>query len=226
MNICKNCKVKLGKYHTVCPLCHKKVQSEDLNDTNPYGSEIENFSTRVNIIYFSKLIIELLVLSSVITMVCNLAINGRISWSLYVIFSSIYICSYYLYFIFKNKMISFSINMLCLELLLFVIAYLTNGLRWFLCLVGPFILLMYLFIILNYGLSKMKNVIRNFAYLLLYVAFSLSIINGLIILFNTNNFVITWSIYSNIPLIIVSLIFVGLSFNKNVLNEFEKRFFI
>ena len=54
----------------------------------------------------------------------------------------------------------------------------------------------------------------------------LFLLNGFIKVYKTNTFYISWSIYSNIPILIISFILFGLSFNKRIQNEFEKRFFI
>ena len=225
MTLCKKCNVEVANYLTKCPLCNTKLKAKS-NEESPYNDEIENFSTHVNVIYFSKLIIKLLLFSTLITVLCNLIISKKLSWSLYVIFSVTYICSYYIFIISKKIKLSLLINCLSLELLLSVVAYLSNGMNWFLYLVGPFILLFYLFIILNIILANKDNILRNFSYYLMYITMSLFIINVLINYYNLHIFKVSWSIYSNIPLLIISIILFGLSYNKTIQNEFEKRFFI
>ena len=98
---CKNCKVTLAPYLDKCPLCGLKQEKQ--NDNSVYSSVVENFSTRINIIYFSRLIMKILLLSNIICMTVNLAINNKISWSLYVLGSTQYIFSYYLYYQFVLK---------------------------------------------------------------------------------------------------------------------------
>ena len=225
MALCKNCNVIVEDYLTKCPLCKSKLKDSTIEDS-PYNKEIENFSKRVNIIYFTKLTIKLLLLSTLITMICNIIINKELSWSLYVLFSSIYICSYYIFIISKNLKLSLTINCLSLELLLGAIAYLSNSLNWFIYLVGPFILLFYGFVLLNIFLAKLTNILRNFSYYLMYITITLFLINILINIYNNTKPLLTWSIYSNIPLLIITFILFGLSFNKKIQNEFEKRFFI
>lgn len=221
---CKKCNVNLAPYLDKCPLCNQRVTKT--SDNHTYNNEIETFSTRINIIYFSRLIMKILLLSNIICLLLNIIINHKVSWSLYVIFSTLYIFSFYLYIVMNNKKLSFSLNMFSLELLLFMIAYLSNTLSWFTCLVGPFILIIVCFVLLNIYLSNYKNILRNFSVILVYLSFVLNLINGLIILYKTNIFDITWSKYSSIPLLIISIILMILSFNKKISEEIEKRFFI
>lgn len=221
---CKKCNVNLAPYLDKCPLCNQRVTKT--SDNHTYNNEIETFSTRINIIYFSRLIMKILLLSNIICILLNIIINHKVSWSLYVIFSTLYIFSFYLYIVMNNKKLSFTLNMVSLELLLFMIAYLSNTLSWFTCLVGPFILIIVCFVLLNIYLSNYKNILRNFSVILVYLSFVLNLINGLIILYKTNIFDITWSKYSSIPLLIISIILMILSFNKKISEEIEKRFFI
>ena len=221
---CKNCNVTLAPYLKKCPLCGEKVKN--IHENSVYNNEVEPLSTKVNLLYFSKTLIKILLLSNIICIICNLAINKELSWSLYVLTSSLYACSFALYIILDNKTISFILNMISLEILLFSIAYLTNTLSWFMYLVGPFILLLIFYVLLNIYLSKFKNILRNFSCLLIYISFCLYIINGCIKLYKTHTFSVTWSIYSNAPLLIISLLLMILSFNKKITNEIEKRFFI
>ena len=221
---CTNCNVTVADYLDKCPLCNKKLDSKSKNSV--YNSEIEEFSTRINLLYFSSTLIKTLILTNIICIICNISINKCISWSIYVIFSSLFISSFALYIILKNKKIALILNTIFLELLLFMISYQTNNTSWFIYLVGPFILLLLLLIILNIYLSKHNNVLRNMSCLLIFIAFSLSIIDGCIHLFNKSNIIFTWSIYSNIPILIISIILMILSFNKKITEEIEKRFFI
>lgn len=222
---CKNCKVKLKDYLTKCPLCHTKVDNIN-EDSNPYNQYVEDFSTRVNITYFSRLIMKIIVFLSIVTLILNLIINKKISWSLYVVASSLYVCSYYLYIILDNKKLAFIWNMAFLELLLFTISYLTHSTAWFSLLVGPIILMVSVFILLNVKLSRYNNILRNMSILLMYIGLCLFSLDSLINIYKTNAFRVHWSIYSDIPIIIVCIILFGLSFNKKITNEVEKRFFI
>ena len=221
---CNNCNVYLAEYLDECPLCHTKIEKIDNN--NAYSDHIEELSRDLNLLYFSKTIIKILILTNIICMICNLSINKTISWSLYVLFSSIYICSYALYIVLKNKLLAFVFNMFSLELLLFMIALLTHSLNWFIYFVGPYLVLFTLFVLLNIYLSKQKNILRNVACFLIFIAFCLTVINGGIKLYQKSDILLTWSIISNTPIIIISGLLMILSFNTKISNEIEKRFFV
>lgn len=222
---CKNCKVRLKDYLNKCPLCHTKVDIIN-EDSNPYNKYVEDFSTRVNIKYFSNLIMKILILVVIITMAINLIFNKKISWSLYVAVSSLHLCSYYLYFILENKKMAFIWNVLSLEVLLFTISYLSHDITWFIYLVGPIILLVSGYILLNIFLTRYKNIMRNFSILFLYIGLCLFVLDSLINVYKYHIFSMKWSIIANIPIFIVCSIIFGLSFNKKIQNEVEKRFFI
>lgn len=221
---CKKCNVSLAPYLSICPLCGTKVKQT--HEENIYSNRIEELSTKVNLLYFSKALIKVLLLTNIICIICNLAINKTLSWSYYVLSSSLYLSSFFLYLILNNKISAFLLNMVSLEILLFTISWLTNTTSWFLYLVGPFILLIILYVLLNIYLSKYKNILRNFSCILTYISFCLFVINGCIRLYKTNIFEVTWSIYSNIPILTISLLLMILSFNKKITDEIEKRFFI
>jgi len=224
---CNKCGVKLANYLTKCPLCGQKISDEfDYNDNCSYSSDIEYLSKEINIIYFAKLIMTILILLTVASVICNLAINKTISWSLYVIFSCLFVCFHYSFLISSKRRLCFIINVINLELLLFVSAYLNNGLRWYLYLVGPFVFLGAVSLILLSFLSKFKNIFRNIAYFLIYTSLMLFIINGLIKVYNTKLFYLTWSYYTNAPIILISILLIILSFNKKLMIEVDKRLFI
>lgn len=221
---CKNCNVELASYLNRCPLCKTKVDNK--NDDNPYNNEIETLSTKINMIYFSKTIIRILLIANIITMICNICINKKLSWSLYVLFATIYFCSHYLFIILSNKKAALIINVICLEALLLTIALLTHTLPWFIYLVGPLIILVLLFVLLNVYLSKFTNILRNMSCLLMYIVFFLYILNGLISLFKYGQYLLSWSLIANVPIIILSVTAMLLSLNKKIVDEVEKRFFI
>ena len=224
---CNKCGVKLARYLTKCPLCQGNVSSDVDNDgMNSYSTDIEYLAKEINVIYFAKLIMTIIILSTMITVICNLAINKTVSWSLYVVFSCIFVCFHYFYLVSSKRRLCFIINVVNLELLLFVSAYLNNGLWWYLCLVGPFILIGGFSLIFLGILSKFKNIFRNIAYFLIYTSVSLFLINGLVKVYKTGVFHLSWSYYANVPLILISILLITLSFNKKLMLEVDKRLFI
>jgi len=224
---CNKCGVKLAKYLTKCPLCGEKISDEfDYNDNRSYSSDIEYLPKEINIIYFAKLIMTILILLTTASVICNLAINKTISWSFYVIFSCIFVCFHYFFLISSKRRLCFIINTINLELLLFVSAYLNNGLRWYLYLVLPFVFLGAGTLIILSVLSKLKNIFRNMSYFLIYTSVVLFLINGLIKVYKDGVFYLTWSYYANAPILLICILLIILSFNKKLMVEVDKRLFI
>lgn len=226
MAYCVKCGVRLKQSEIKCPLCNTKVENAEVEPI--YSPKVEYFSKRVNLIYFCKLITMILFSGAVISMIVNLSVSKTLNWSLYVLFGVIYICGHFLYLFLKHKKTIFIINILNLELLLFVIAKLTIGLSWYLNLVLPIILMCAIFILFLILLLKSpnKNILRHLSYILLYIAVSLFALNGLINLYSLKAYFYTWSVYSNIPIISISAILFILSFSKRILLEVEKRVFL
>ena len=222
---CKDCGVKLDPSLIKCPLCGERVKNNNTNNSL-YSVDVEYLAKDISIMYFAKLIISIMFLATAVTIICNLAIDKKISWSFYVIFSFLFISSHYFYIVSSRRKLCFIVNTISLELLLFIIAYLNNGLSWYLCLVGPFILIAAIFVLFINFISKYKNILRKFSYATLYIAISLILINGLINLYVIDKFVLGWSYYSLISLVIVAIILFILSFNKKCMTEVEKRLFI
>lgn len=226
MAYCVKCGVKIID-SDCCPLCKTKIPVyEDLKKT--YNDKVDVMPKEINYLYYSKLVCSLLIISSLICLLCNWLINHKLSWSLYVIFSSIYIMSHYFMINTKYKMRGFILSSLSLELLIGVIAYLTNGLKWFCCLVGPFLIIgiFFIFLYINLLLKEKKNILRDDSYLLLYILLSLILIDGFIKLFNIGIFKLGWSIIAGIPIGVIAIMMFILSYNKKIVAEIEKRFFV
>ena len=223
--ICPNCKVKLKEGLNQCPLCGELVDIQNKRN-NSYSSDMEYFPENLGIVSFLKTIIPMLVIGSIITLICNLAINHTLTWSLIVVCSSLYLGTHYLYLTLSNKILAFMINTFTIELLLLSIAYIANGYHWYLCLVMPFILMSSVYVIISYYLYRKKNILRSISYKAFYLSICLIGINGFIRLFSNHHFSITWAVYAAIPVFIISVLLFILSFNDKIALEIEKRMFV
>lgn len=223
--ICPTCKVKLNDDLNKCPLCGKLISINN-KQSGLYSSDIEYYQSSFDILYFTRIIAIMLIISSIITIICNFAINHTLTWSLIVVCSSFYLITHRLYFTSLNRILVFIINTIALELLLLSIVYIANGYNWYLCLVMPFVLMVAIYVIICYCLFNRENILRCISYKLFYIAICLIVINGLIKMFLYNCFYITWSIYAVIPLLVLSIIIFILSFNNRIVSEIKKRTFI
>jgi hypothetical protein len=226
---CYKCGVKLSDSLIKCPLCHSKLPYHKLgNEKLAYSTNIEEIKKHIDFRYIARLILLVLCFLGIITFLCNFIINGQVTWSIYVLSSIVYLASQVSFFYFKNKLVAAIINLFGLEYLLFTIAYMTNGLNWYLYLVMPNIFIVWLLIVLCiYFFSKKKRrLTRGTAVILLLLSIILVVTEVLIDLYKYQVINLKWSLYASLPILIVSLIIFVISFNRRLIEEIKRRIFI
>lgn len=229
MSYCVNCGVRLAKSEHACPLCKTKVINPNkLEDeyVPAYSSQIEKFKT-INYKFLSKLIVSILLSLGIITVLCDLIITKSISWSIYVICAILLLCSHFIFPFCKNIYIYFTSILITTELLLFAIAYLNNGLHWYIYLVLPFIFIFWCYIMICTRIIKKrrKGFLRRVVLCFLFSSVALLAIETGIDLYN-DNLHLTWSLYAALPITIISIILFIISFNRKLLEEIKQRIFI
>lgn len=230
MSYCVNCGVKLKESEKVCPLCNTKVINPNNLKTDfipAYSQNIEK-TKKVNKKYLCFLITIILMGVTIITVLCNLIFTGNITWSIYVVASILFLNSKLSFVLFKNKFFPLFIDLLTTETLIYVIAYLNNGLHWFYYLVCPFIFIIWIYIILcTFVLSKKKyNLLRRFSVAFSFISVILLIIESCIDMYKYEKITINWSIYAILPIIIIGTILFLISYNRKLIEEIKQRIFI
>ena len=230
MSYCVNCGVKLKESEKVCPLCNTKVINPNNLKTEfipAYSQNIER-TKKVNKKYLCFLITIILMGATIITVLCNLIFTGNITWSIYVVASILFLNSKLSFVLFKNKFFPLFIDLLTTETLIYVIAYLNNGLHWFYYLVCPFIFIIWIYIILCiFVLSKKKyNLLRRFSVAFSFISVILLIIESCIDMYKYEKITINWSIYAILPIIIIGTILFLISYNRKLIEEIKQRIFI
>lgn len=230
MSYCVNCGVKLAKSEKKCPLCNTKVINPNIKNNDfelAYPTAVEMFNT-LNHKFITFLILTILIGLTLITVLCDLIITGSISWSIYVIFSMLCVSSYLSFLLIRNIYISHTLVFISLELLLFVIAYLNNGMHWFVYLILPFLLILWAYIMLcTFFIRKRRtSLFRSFTICFSFSSVALIGIECSIDLFRFESINCTWSLYASLPILIISVLMFIISFNKRLLNEIKQRIFI
>jgi hypothetical protein len=230
MSYCVNCGVKLAKSEAKCPLCNTKVINPNKlkDDYVPaYSNKIEMIKS-IDYKFTSRLILVILLTLASITVLCDLIITRNISWSIYVVCALIHLSSYLMFMVNKNIYISFGVVFITLELLLFSIAYLNNGLNWYIYLVFPFVFILFSYVLICTHIIKKrrKGLLRRFILCLLFSDIALICIESGIDLFRHNKFNYTWSLYAALPITIISFLLFILSFNRKLIEEIKQRIFI
>lgn len=230
MSYCVNCGVKLKQSEKVCPLCNTIVINPNKlnNDFIPAYSQVVEKHKEINKKFLCELITIILFCSTIITVLCDIVFTRNITWSIYVIVSSLSLNSKLSFILFKNKFLPLFIDLLSTETLIYVIAYLNNGLHWFLYLVCPFIFIIWIYIVLCvFVLEKKKyNLLRRLSIAFSFISVILLIIEICIDMFKYEKILINWSIYAILPITIISLILYIISFNRKLINEIKQRIFI
>lgn len=230
MSYCVNCGVKLKQSEKVCPLCNTKViNPNNLKDkfTPAYSQAVEKHK-EINKKYLCELITVVLICAAIITVLCDLIFTGNITWSIYVIVSIMFLDSKLSFILFKNKFIPLIIDLFATETLIYVIAYLNNGLHWFYYLVCPFIFIIWIYIVLcAFVLSKKKsNLLRRFFVAFSFISVILLTIEMCVDMFKYEKIIINWSIYAVLPITIIGLILFIISYNRKLMDEIKQRIFI
>ena len=230
MSYCVNCGVKLKQSEKVCPLCNTKViKPNNLKDKfTPAYSQVVEKHKGINKKYLCKLITVVLICAAIITVLCDLIFTGNITWSIYVIASILFLDSKLSFILFKNKFIPLIIDLFATEILIYVIAYLNNGLHWFYYLVCPFIFIIWFYIVLcAFVLSKKEyNLLRRFSVAFSFISVILLTIEMCVDMFKYEKILINWSIYAVLPITIIGLILFIISYNRKLIDEIKQRIFI
>lgn len=230
MSFCVNCGVKLAKSEGKCPLCKTEVLNPNVKDKDIqsiYPEKIEKLSN-INWNYVMKLISILLVIFGLISVICDLLIIGHMTWSIYVIGAVLYLGSLSSFLHFKKPYIPIIISTMGAELFILLIAYLNNFLNIFKFLIMPFIFIeSILFLIVIWIVRrKKKNIVRMISFCLFMFSLAIISIEVLIDLYSNIDVILSWSVYVTLPILIISLGLILLSFNKKILEEIKKRIFI
>ena len=229
MSYCVNCGVKLKNSEKKCPLCNTRVINPNKMDAlyEPvYSNKVENFK-RINYKYLSKIIILILTITSFLILLLDYVSSRTITWSLYVVASILYLGTHLSFAVIKNIYISLIIHLVSTELFIFLIAYMTNGMHWYLYLVLPFIFILWLYVILVTYLFKRKKgeFLKKLSLGLLFSGLTVIAVEACIDLFSFNFINYTWSFYAALPITIISSFTFIVSYNKRIVDEIRQRMF-
>ncbi len=230
MSYCVNCGVKLKRSLYKCPLCKTKVINPNDRFNNYeeiYPKRIEEFKN-INYKYILKLLIMIFTLISVVVLILNYIISKEITWSAYIIFSIIYLICTFQYVLQKNIYLAHILELLGTELFMFIVAILNNGISWYKYLIAPFIFIVWTHVMLYTILIKIKkgNIFHKISSVLFLDSISLLGIEMAIDLYKYNKIIFNWSIYASIPITLLAIIVLYISFNHKLMDEIKQRIFI
>lgn len=229
---CVNCGVKLADTEKVCPLCGVTAFHPDLE--RPEGESFypnATFHAQKVSPWGAMVVVTMsFLLPIIITLMCDLQLNDRITWSGYVIGALllVYICCMLpVWFHKPNPVVFLPIDFLAVGMYLFYINYATGG-TWFFTVALPTLIVVCLIItaviaLLRY-LKKGRLYIFGGAFIALGVY--MPIIEYLITTTLDREKILGWSFYPLITLVLLGGLLLFLAICKPARESMERKFFI
>lgn len=237
MIICKNCGVELEPDMSLCPLCEEPVTSgsdqtmAELNFHEKFNSEEQiKPGNRIQRKAAWKLIVFILILSSIITSSLNIILNKEISWSQYPVAVCMIVFSYISFFTFLNtrKELKYLFGFVSSSVLILLLDLITGGQNWSLRLAIPLLLLINLVIIVFLEIIRFskKRGVNLIAYSFLAAAM-LCIGTEIVIDFYIKDKVnLIWSLIVSACVLPISLVLLFMYFRLKKGNDLNKTFHI
>lgn len=229
---CIKCGVKLADTETVCPLCGTEVfhpelsreQATPLYPRHKYPAPLDNPKT-------AQIILTTLTLMTLlITLLCDIQINGKVEWSGYV--AGALIIGYIvlvlpLWFRKPNPVVFLPVSFGAVIVYLLYINHVTDG-DWFLSLAFP--VAGYLTLVLTAVVALMKYVGRGVFYILggavIALGFMMVLLEFLISITFPAICFIGWSLYPLIVLVLLGCMLIFLAISNPARETMRRKFFV
>lgn len=229
---CVNCGVKLADSEKVCPLCgtevyHPQIQRGAGDRSYPrYSYPSQEVNSRDALIIISALFL----LPAFITAICDIQINGHVSWSGYVIggLTLAYAVFVFPFWLRKSRPVCLiPLWTVITAIYLFYINRSVGG-TWFLSFALP--VTVFLGALLSIFVALLHIIRKNRLYLygatVITLGFFVLLIEYLIyITFSVSRF-FGWSLYPLVILIILGIVLILLAGNKSYKEAMERKFYL
>lgn len=231
MSYCVNCGVKLAPEKKMCPLCGTPVinpNGKEEESKSSYPESFEEFKgKKLNRRFLIKILWVLMGISAVVSALIDFIFTASLTWSVFVLASVGYVCCIMLVFFCGKKFLSWLISVVSTLLFLLIIAFLTDGLHWFLYLVAPFTFVFALLVgICVWMAVSKKRMLMKLSLIIFIISVSLVMMEVLIDLYTRSEIYLSWSIASALPVAVFALLILILSKNKKLIEEIKKKTFI
>lgn len=223
MSYCVHCGVELDARETKCPLCQTPVidpwkdkSAELLSDRNLSSEQPERkFNKRL----FVLLVGVLLMIPLIAVVITNLVTAHNLTWALYVLGSEL--CFWTVLILplswsGKSPYLYIIVDTLAVVLTLFIIYLENNETDWFLPLALPITLLSGLAVSLIVMIARRKKTgkLRKTGWSVWVIACFLLALDLTIMHYVSQALKLTWSWYAAIPLLIISVVLLGVSCSR------------
>ena len=239
MAYCVHCGSKLEEGQKFCPICnieiHDPLEEEDESVTEIYPKYVPITEDNVSRKSISILITLLFLIPAAITLISDLSITGKVTWSGYVL-ASLYLLyvpfvCFVLFSKLKDKLLYFCLAMLTVfisvTMFLFYICNKTGG-KWF----GPFALPLILIVMAAFygciAMRKLLGVTRLFisAIVLIILGVLCLITEILLITAFAPGRGLVWSLYPLSVLVLIGGVLIWINFNTKIKERLRRKFFI
>jgi len=228
---CIKCGVELSDSEKKCPLCGTAVYNPTLeiktsDPPYPPDKKVERMST------FGALIITtvLFIIPMLISLICNLKINGKIDWSLYVVggLLLIYIVGVMpAWFQRPNLVIFWPCDLVAIGAYVLLICELTGG-KWFLSfafpLIGGILLISEAVVTLTHYLRR--GYLYIFGGMFIAIGAFMMLVEFLAYITFDIGAMFVWSFYPLIAFSLIGLMLIIIAICKPIRKALEKKFFI
>ncbi len=236
MAYCVNCGVELQKGEPCCPLCGVKSVNplEDASTEScarPYPLHVESLSRRIDRRYTAIFASLILLIPLFVCFFCNLMVDGRLSWSAYVLggLGLVFVWCLLPFFLAKRRALKCVLfDGAAAAGMLLIIERMSQG-HWFLRLGLPLTLIGTALAMLIVGLCSPRlrwSVLVRIGLAVVGAGLGTVLVEGALMLYRGAFCVPKWSGYSFIPCLVTGAALVLLSRRKDAKAELERRFFI
>lgn len=236
MSYCVNCGVELQKGERKCPLCGVEVVNplepwtEEAASARPYPAHVERLNARVDRHYAATLCSLMLLIPLFISMFTNILVNGRLSWSLYVLGGTlvIFVCVFLPMLCRKpNAFLSVLLDGVSVALLLLSIEQSADK-RWFLTLGLPLTAVATLYALLIAFLCAPRrtlDVLVRAAIALTGIGIAVVLVECVVHFHTGASITPRWSVYVLFPCLVLSAGLLLLNRRARLKSEIRRRFF-
>lgn len=235
MSYCVHCGVELDSGEKKCPLCQTPV-IDPWQDKNAGSSAEKTLGSEQPEKTFNKrlfvLLVDLLLLIPLVTVVIvNLATTHTLTWALYVLGSEV--CFWAIFILpfsrsGKSPYLYIAIDTVVIAFLLYLIYLENDAASWFFPLALPIALLSGLGVSLITAIRRSagRGNIRKTGWSVLVVASFLIALDLTITHYRIGALDLTWSWYAALPLLVISIVLLAVSYNKKACEWLRKNLFL
>ncbi len=235
MSYCVECGVKLAPSEPKCPLCGTPVlhpeKAWEKPESMPYPNRVEPAIRRIDRLYARRLSVYLLLVPAVTVLLLDLIDGVRLYWSLYVTGALAFAWCWLLvpvFYKFKRPYAYIAVDAASAYAYLLLIAALTDGLRWYLGLVLPLLVLLAVAVQLSLLAARRLELraLDRTALIIVLAAVFLIGLEFIVDLYAFGGLAFSWSVYAAIPILVIAGMFVYLQRNAALREEIRKRLFL